>query len=981
MNTRWSVAIAVAILAATALPGGHAQGLLSNGHFGLADEGWVTGWEVNEAHRALYSFADDDGLGEVGALRYRAAEETPAGPVTQVFACRPRTDYVLMVAVKTDGSVNPVVRVVDPLDGRVIAGVQARGQQAWATLSAQWGSGDATELEVQVFGSSEIPITSVAQVGTAAVDDVQVYAVADMPEEVRPPMLFTPPGLNLALGKPYTYRPSAGYPHCRDDGDAVQLTDGAYTIGYFWTQQSTVGWMRTQTADITIDLEEDQPIAGVSFNTAAGMAGVGWPNALYVLVSDDGEAWYLVGDLRELSAAEIGEPAEGYQIHRFATSALRTHGRYVRLMAVYFPFVFCDEIEVYRGPDDLLAVAPPGERLDDPAAFVDEAAVLASIRHRLRTDLGDAREAIAEADLADAEQQERAAEADAIAAAIDAMPNAAPEDFATVLPLSDLHARIYALNAPVLRARGYEGLAAWAQDRYDPLAPTQAPDRPPPQLPSLRADMMSGEHRAEVFNLTNATDAPVTVRVSVHGLPGGDNPDYVSVREVLFTDTRDMSPIAAALPEAEAVEGGFAVHIPAGMTRQVWLALHPTDVEPGTHGGRIEVQAEGVDALSLPFALRVFPFTFPDEPTLALGGWDYMDTGGLYGVTADNMEPLIAALREHYVSVPWATRDTAPSGGEYDDEGRLTNELDFVRWDRWLERWPGARYYNVFLRAPNDFRGEPLGTPRFDRMVGEWITAWVEHMAGQDVEPGGLQLLVVDEPTRPEQAEVIVAYARAIKAAQPDVVIWEDTRYKEPWNEDPAVFALSDVLCPNAYVFLRADQRERDFYVAQQAVGADLWFYDCSGPGKGLDPYTYHRGQMWAAIRYGALGTGFWAFGSSGGTGATSWNAYAQRETEYSPLFIGEDAVTDGKHMEAIREGIEDYEYFVMLRARVEELRARGVGGDAVGRAEALLEDGPRQVIDATTEAGVGWGGEIDRSLMDRVRVQALEALVELSEL
>ena len=228
---------------------------------------------------------------------------------------------------------------------------------------------------------------------------------------------------------------------------------------------------------------------------------------------------------------------------------------------------------------------------------------------------------------------------------------------------------------------------------------------------------------------------------------------------------------------------------------------------------------------------------------------------------------------------------------------------------------------------------------------------------------------------------MIVAYAKAIKAAQPDVVIWEDTRYKEPWNADQEVFRLSDVLCPNAYVFLRADQRERDFYLGQQADGTALWFYDCSGPGKALDPYAYHRGQMWMAIQYGALGSGFWAFGSCGGTGATSWNAYAQRETEYTPLFMGEDSVTDGKHMEAIREGVQDYEYFVMLRNRLEELKAKGVGGDAVARAHGLLEYGPRLVTEAIAERGVGWGDDHDRSAMDQVRVEALEALVELSAL
>ncbi len=230
---RWNAAIMLALLPAAGLSGADAQGLLENGDFGTNDEGWVTGWQVEPAYRGVYDFADDDGLGGVGALRYRAQEESPAGPVMQTFACRARTEYVLMAAAKTDGAVNPLVRVMDPRDGRVIAGVVARGQTTWTKLSAQFNSGDAIELEAQVFGSSEIPITGKAQVGTSTVDDVQVYAVADVPKEIRPRTLFTPPGPNLARDEPYTYRPRANYPYCADPDDAVQLTDGAYTIGYF----------------------------------------------------------------------------------------------------------------------------------------------------------------------------------------------------------------------------------------------------------------------------------------------------------------------------------------------------------------------------------------------------------------------------------------------------------------------------------------------------------------------------------------------------------------------------------------------------------------------------------------------------------------------------------------------------------------------------------------------------------------------------
>lgn len=102
---------------------------------------------------------------------------------------------------------------------------------------------------------------------------------------------------NLAHAKPYTLHPRPNYSHCTDPGDKTQLTDGQVTSGYFWTQKTTVGWNRARPVEITIDLEQDSPIRGLSFQTAAGVAGVGWPISIQVLVSIDGYAYHALGDL------------------------------------------------------------------------------------------------------------------------------------------------------------------------------------------------------------------------------------------------------------------------------------------------------------------------------------------------------------------------------------------------------------------------------------------------------------------------------------------------------------------------------------------------------------------------------------------------------------------------------------------------------------------------------------------------------------
>ena len=133
-----------------------------------------------------------------------------------------------------------------------------------------------------------------------------------------------------------------------DPGDDEQLTDGKYTAGYFWTQKTTVGWSSTLVG-IDLDLSQVLPIRGLSYSTAAGVADVGWPESISVLVSDDGKAYYFAGDL--VALAEGGRPAAdgGYRTFTFRTQALQTKGRYVRLAICPSGgnYLFCDEIEVY----------------------------------------------------------------------------------------------------------------------------------------------------------------------------------------------------------------------------------------------------------------------------------------------------------------------------------------------------------------------------------------------------------------------------------------------------------------------------------------------------------------------------------------------------------------------------------------------------------------------------------------------------------
>jgi hypothetical protein len=442
-----------------------------------------------------------------------------------------------------------------------------------------------------------------------------------------------------------------------------------------------------------------------------------------------------------------------------------------------------------------------------------------------------------------------------------------------------------------------------------------------------------------------------------------------------YTHPRQRPRVAAAGAPSVAAERGLQATIPAGTTRQVWLDFSSRDLPAGDYTATLKISAAGSEAVTVPTRLHVASPILPAEFSLAIGGWDETNNKGGYDVTAENMMPLIRNLREHGVNMPWSNPQVIPTPGEYDAAGNMTAPPDFTAWDEWVGRWQGAQYWGLFPNVKSAFANEPMGTPRFDKMVGAWVTAWTRHAQAQGIEPRQIMILLVDEPSRDEQDQIIVAWAKAIHAAQPEMVVWNDPVHTEPWKALPDLYATSDVLSPNAYRFLSGGRPYQDFFVAQQQAGRDLWFYSCSGPAKLLDPASYWRGQFWLNIKYGGKGSCYWAFGDEAGN---SWNAYVQPRASFSPLFLSKTTVTDAKQMEAIREGAQDFEYFVMLRARVAELERQGARNKLVSEAKDLLAMGPDQAVATMGADKMEWMVPKDRAVMDRVRLQVLEMLEKL---
>jgi len=206
--------------------------------------------------------------------------------------------------------------------------------------------------------------------------------------------------------------------------------------------------------------------------------------------------------------------------------------------------------------------------------------------------------------------------------------------------------------------------------------------------------------------------------------------------------------------------------------------------------------------------------------------------------------------------------------------------------------------------------------------------------------------------------------------------VWEDPTYSAPEQlTDIRMFEASDVLCPNLGIFGNGTDAHRQFYENLRQQGKTLWFYQCSGPVKTYDPYYYHRLQHWYAFKYGAVGSGFWAYADAAGTG-TAWNELRAPRNAYTPVYIDETSVTDGKHFEAVREGLEDYELLKMLRDHAHALAAEGKV-ERAQQARAVLQQAIDDVCGEGYEPGkIPWFIDKDRTRADAARARLYEALM-----
>lgn len=783
---------------------------------------------------------------------------------------------------------------------------------------------------------------------------------------------------NIALHQKVEANPASNY-SLTIDRDPQRLTDGIYAstkakwdekhqTSSLWVQEGALSWSNKKPVILTIDLGKVQPIAGLIYSTAAGKAGVVWPNHIYAASSDDGKTWHYIGDLVKLS--ETQPPAEGYANLRYMAHNLKTHGRYVSLGVMQDFVVTIDEIEVLRGDDSLLNQSA-GREIPPLEQFVAHEAVTSKARNRQNADIAAIRDLIDKSTLSATQKSTFESRLEKDATATENM-EPLPVDFKTIIPLTDIHRDILAVHGAAMAAQGFKPLTIWKKQRYAWLPFIHEPEN---QSAALHFSMLKNQFRSDAILLTNASDKPITVQIVLQNAPSDAQPGWLQLDSAIWTDTYQGIPVQDALMPLQLQNGVYSMDIPAGVTGKLWATVESSKVPSGDNKSTFTINGAG-QHITVPLDLHISNIAM-EKPRMSLTMWDYTNGKGMYGITEKNRAAAIKLMRSHYLDSPFASGAALPLPKErdFDANNQLINEIDFSNLDQWITMWPDARNYMVFrnVRETDTFAGSKMGTPEFNAKVASWMKAIVAHLRSINVDPARLVICPVDEARSDEHDAHLWAWGKAMKAAAPQVRLFSDPIWREPAKaQNQESFSLPDILCPHP------DWADNYFVKIAHQNKQDLWFYNGPGLRRLGDPQLGYRQMAWRVFRDGGNGEGFWSFGDLSGA-ATSWNEYTASRPTYAPAFIDTDTVYNSIHWDAVRDGITDFEELSMLRDAIQKssnatlkAQAQKVLDNAVAAATSLASEGS-----VDDDKGIyNWDRNIDPTMVD-AQLAKVRAMLE----
>lgn len=392
----------------------------------------------------------------------------------------------------------------------------------------------------------------------------------------------------------------------------------------------------------------------------------------------------------------------------------------------------------------------------------------------------------------------------------------------------------------------------------------------------------------------------------------------------------------------------------------IWLDVHvPPDAAAGVYEAALRVTAGNATPAEIPVRLEVWDFALPDGPTheTSFGGFSRAAAGhhltpdsGAWRSIEERYIEMLAAHRISPMLPTWLQPKPGPDGAvQFDDalDGRFT---EFV-----------VRYHVTNIDVPRAPFSDVFGADH-DKALA-FYRSWYAYLEKKGW-AARAYLYMLDEPNDAEAYEEVRRLGALVREAAPGL---RRLVVEQPYTQDPAWGVLDgavDIWCP-LFGFIDENSVQR-----VRAAGNTVWSYTAlvqKAPAyhpqynavKGDDPpywqldfpATAYRIAPWLNFRYGITGLLYWSTVYWGSPDRDPWDdpGFRVRWNNDGALFCpGYDAGVEGPiasiRLKNLRDGLEDYEYFVLLEQRGGGQVAGEIARAAVPTWGSWIQDGNRLV-------------------------------------
>lgn len=421
--------------------------------------------------------------------------------------------------------------------------------------------------------------------------------------------------------------------------------------------------------------------------------------------------------------------------------------------------------------------------------------------------------------------------------------------------------------------------------------------------------------------------------------------------------------------------------IPQNQNLALWLTVHvPPKTPAGYYASSLHLKTSLGEA-RLPLQVRVYGFDLPTEPHLRSAfGLDVSPLHRYHKVTSEAdrktvYEKYLKNFAEHRIS-PYSFFAYSPIDIRFEGQGsNKTAQVDFTRFDEAATKWLDQHQFSSFLlplrgmgggtfhsRHLGQLEGFEEGTPEHSRLFKDYLGQVERHLK----EKGWLHKAYTywfDEPD-PKDYEFVREGMKRIKAAAPGL------RRMLTEQPEPELLGHVEIWCGLTPEW--TPQKVR----ARTQAGEEVWWYVCTGPKAPYvtlfidHPGTAMRLWPWQSWQFGVQGILVWAanyWTSSSAFPKSLQDPYADpmgyvSGYDYGPGHVGYWGNGDGRFVypprrnpnsatepslegpvnsvrwENLRDGMEDYEYFWLLRDRIDSLAKTQDECELLRQAKALLE-------------------------------------------